>query len=325
MRRREFILLLGSAAGWPQAARGQQAMPIVGFLGSTSFAQWKDFIAAFREGLNETGLVEGRSVAIDFRWAEDQFDRLPALAADLAARPVSVIVTVGGSVTAVAAKSATATVPIVFVIGADPVKLGLVESLNRPGGNVTGVSFLLNTLLAKRLELLRDLLPAATDIGLLINPRNPNAAADTNAVQTAALGFGLTMHLANAQSEAEFAPAFVSFVERRATALFMQPDPLFISRRDQIVELAARHRLPAMYDRRELVQAGGLISYGTSFTDAHRQAGRYAGRIINGEKPAELPVVQATKFELVLNLKTAKALGLALPPTLLARADEVIE
>jgi putative tryptophan/tyrosine transport system substrate-binding protein len=325
MRRREFILLLGSAAGWPQAARGQQAMPIVGFLGSTSFARWKDFIAAFREGLNETGLVEGRSVVIDFRWAEEQFDQLPTLAADLAARPVSVIVTVGGSVTAVAAKSATATVPIVFVIGADPVKLGLVESLNRPGGNVTGVSFLLNTLLAKRLELLRDLLPAATDIGLLVNPRNPNAAADTNAVQTAAGSFGLTMHLATAQSEAEFAPAFASFVERRATALFMQPDPLFISRRDPIVELAARHRLPAMYDRRELVQAGGLISYGTSFTDAHRQAGLYAGRIIKGEKPAELPVVQPTKFELVLNLKTAKALGIDIPPTLLARADEVIE
>jgi putative tryptophan/tyrosine transport system substrate-binding protein len=327
MQRREFITLLGGAAvALPLAARAQQAtMPVIGFMGSTSAALWQDFASAFRQGLREAGLIEGQNVAIEFRWANDQFDRLPALAAELASRKVSVIVAVGGSVSAVAAKAATATVPVIFVIGGDPVRLKLVESLNRPGGNVTGVSFLLNTLVAKRLELMRSLLPAVADIGVLVNPKNPNAAADTNAVQAAARELGIQVHVANAQNETEFAPAFESFVARKATAMFMLPDPLFISRRDQIVALAARHRLPAMYDRRELVAAGGLISYGTSFSDAHFQAGIYAARIIRGEKPAELPVVQPTKFEMVINLRTAKTLGLAIPDRVLAIADEVIE
>ena len=326
MRRREFITLLGGAAAWPLAATAQQpAIPVIGFLGGTSAAEWASFVAAFRRGLSETGHVDCQNVTIEFRWAEGQFDRLPAMAADLVSRRVDVIVTSGGTVAALAAKKATATIPIVFVIGADPVKFGLVASLNRPEGNATGVNVLLNSLIAKRLELLRGLVPAATSVGLLVNPKNPNAISDSKDVEDAACVLGLAIQVVNATTDREIETAFASLVEKRVAALFMLPDPFFIGRRNHIVALAARYALPAMYDRRELATAGGLISYGTSFPDALHQTGVYAGRILKGEKPADLPVVQPTKFELVINLKTAKALSLDIPPTLLALADEVIE
>jgi putative ABC transport system substrate-binding protein len=327
MRRREFIVLLGNAAVWPTlAAQAQQRpTPVIGFLGGTSAREWAGFVDAFRRGLAETGHVDGQNVAIEFRWAEGRFDRLPTMAADLVERKVGVLVASGGTVTALAAKKATGAIPIVFLVGSDPVKFGLVESLNRPGANVTGVSFLLNALVAKRLEMLRELVPAARSIGLLVNPKNPNAESDSKDVQDAARVLGLAIQVVNASTDAELDRAFASLAEQQVAALIMLPDPFFIGRRDHIVALSARHALPAMYDRRELALAGGLISYGTSFTDAHYQAGIYTGRILKGAKPAELPVVQSTRFELVINLKTAKALGVEVPPTLLARADEVIE
>ena len=325
MRRREVIALIGGAAVWPIGAGAQQGLPVIGVLGSTSLAEWAHPIDAFREGLAEAGLIEGRHVAIEFRWARNQFDLLPALAAELVARQVDVIFTTGGTISALTAKAATSTIPVVFIIGADPVRLGLVASLNRPGGNVTGVTALLNSLVAKRLQLMRELVPAATAIGLLVNPKNPNAESDTRDVETAARALGLKIHVANASIESEFAPAFSNFVGERVGAMLILPDPLFLGRRDEITALATRHALPAMYDRRELAVASGLISYGPSFTDANRQAGIYTARIIKGERPADLPVVQPTKFELVVNLRTARALNLTIPPTLLARADEVIE
>jgi len=325
LRRREVIALIGGAAVWPIQAGAQQGLPVIGVLGSTSLAEWAHPIDAFREGLAEAGLIEGRNVAIEFRWAQNQFDLLPALAAELVARRVDVIFTTGVTISALTAKAATSTIPVVFIIGADPVRLGLVASLNRPGGNVTGVTALLNSLVAKRLELMRELVPAATAIGLLVNPKNPNAESDTRDVEIAARALGLKIHVANASSESEFAPAFSNFVGQRVGAMLMLPDPFFLGRRDEITALATRHALPAMYDRREVAVASGLISYGPSFTDANRQAGIYTARIIKGERPADLPVVQPTKFELVVNLKTARALGLTIPPTLLARADEVIE
>ena len=327
MRRREFIVLLGNAAVWPTltAQAQQRPTPVIGFLGGTSAREWAGFVDAFRRGLAETGHVDGQNVAIEFRWAEGRFDRLPTMAADLVERKVGVLVASGGTVTALAAKKATGAIPIVFLVGSDPVKFGLVESLNRPGANVTGVSFLLNALVAKRLEMLRELVPAARSIGLLVNPKNPNAESDSKDVQDAARVLGLAIQVVNASTDAELDRAFASLAEQQVAALIMLPDPFFIGRRDHIVALSARHALPAMYDRRELALAGGLISYGTSFTDAHYQAGIYAGRILKGAKPAELPVVQSTRFELVINLKTAKALGVEVPPTLLARADEVIE
>jgi putative ABC transport system substrate-binding protein len=326
MRRRAFLSSLVGAAAWPVVARGQQpGKQTIGILGSTSPAEWASFVEAFREGLRQAGFNEGGNLAIEFRWAESRFDRLPALAADLVGRGVAAILATGGSVSAVAAKSATATTPVVFVIGADPVRLGLVASLNRPGGNVTGVSFLLNVLVGKRLELLREIMPTAKSIGLLVNPKNPNAVPDTTAVESAARGLGLQTHVVNASSEAEFPPAFAALVERRVEAMLTLPDPFFLSQRDHIVALATGHALPAIYDRRELAAAGGLISYGTSFTDAHREAGTYVARILKGEKPADLPVLQSTKYELVVNLKTAKTLGLTIPQRLLVAADEVIE
>jgi putative ABC transport system substrate-binding protein len=326
MRRRAFLSSLVGAAAWPAVARGQQlGKQTIGILGSTSPAEWASFVEAFREGLRQAGFNEGGNLAIEFRWAESRFDRLPALANDLVGRGVAAILATGGSVSAVAAKSATATTPVVFVIGADPVRLGLVASLNRPGGNVTGVSFLLNVLVGKRLELLREIMPAAKSIGLLVNPKNPNAVPDTTAVESAARGLGLQTHVVNASSEAEFPPAFAALVERRVEAMLTLPDPFFLSQRDHIVALATGHALPAIYDRRELAAAGGLISYGTSFTDAHREAGTYVARILKGEKPADLPVLQSTKYELVVNLKTAKTLGLTIPQRLLVAADEVIE
>jgi putative ABC transport system substrate-binding protein len=308
-------------------ARAQQpAMPaVIGFLGTGNPAEGANFVAAFRQGLGEAGYEVGRNVAIEFRWAEGEGNRLPALATELADRHVSVIVSSIGIVVARAARAASAGTPLVFVMGGDPVKFGIVSSINRPGGNVTGVSFLLNELAAKRVELLRAMVPAAKIIGLLVNPDNPNAEADTAAAREASRALGVDSHVVHVRTEGEFDAAFASFVQQSIAALLVASDPLFVSRRDRLVALAARHRIPANYDRRELVVAGGLFSYGSNFADAHHQAGIYAGRILKGEKPGDLPVVQPTKFELIINIKTAKALGIEVPPTLLALADEVIE
>jgi putative ABC transport system substrate-binding protein len=327
MKRREFITLFGGAlAAWPLAARAQQpAMPVVGFLGTGTPADWANFVTAFHAGLGEAGYQVGRNVAIEFRWAEGQGSRLPALAAELAGRQVAVIMSSAGIAAARAARTASPSTPIVFVMGGDPVKFGMVASLNRPGGNVTGVSFLLNVLVAKRIELLRAMVPAASKIGLLFNPDNPNGVDDTAAAQAAARALGQETHVVHARTDQDFEAAFASLKEQRVGALFVASDVLFLSRRDRLVALAARHAIPANYDRRELAAAGGLFSYGTSFPDAHRLAGAYVGRILKGEKPADLPVVQATKFELVINLKTAKSLGLDVPANLLAISDEVIE
>jgi putative ABC transport system substrate-binding protein len=262
---------------------------------------------------------------IEFRWAENKFERLPALAADLIASQAAVVVASGGTVAAQAAKAATATVPVIFVIGADPVKWGLVASLNRPGGNVTGVSFLLDALVPKRLEVLRELIPTGTSIGILANLKNPNAESDINDIRAAAKSFGQEIHVVAAGSEQDLEPAFARLIQARVAGLFVVPDPFLFSRRDRIVALAAQHALPAIYDRHETVLEGGLISYRPNVTDANKQAGIYAGRILSGTKPADLPVVQPTKFELAINLKTAKTLGITIPSTLLARADEVIE
>jgi putative ABC transport system substrate-binding protein len=327
MRRREFIsYIAGTAAAWPFAARAQQpAYPVIGFLSPASSTAHATYVAGFLHGLGEAGYVEGRSVAVEYRWAEDQLDRLPAMAAQLVDRRVSVILASATSAAALAAKAASQTTPVVFVIGADPVKIGLVASLNLPGGNVTGVSSLLNTLIAKRLELLCELAPTTVVIGILVNPNNPNAMSDTKELQAAALSLGRQIHVVQAKDERDFDAAFANLVQHQATALFVVPDPMFSNRRNQLVALAARHGLPAIFSLREYALAGGLLSYGPSFVDAHRQAGVYAGRILKGERPADLPILQATRFELVLNNRTAKALGLTIPPTLLARADEVIE
>jgi putative tryptophan/tyrosine transport system substrate-binding protein len=327
MRRRDLITLVGGAAvAWPLSALAQQpTMPVIGFLGIAAPAEWAIFVAAFRQGLREAGYEDGRNVAIEFRWAESRNARLPELAADLAGRQVSVLVPSTGIAAARAARAASASIPIVFVMGGDPVAFGLVASLNQPGGNTTGVSFLLNVLAAKRVGLLHDLVPAATAFGVLVNPDNPNAKADTAAAQEAARMLGLQTHVVYARTERELDVAFASLVQERAAALFVASDPMFVSRRDRLVELAASHALPAIYDRRELAAAGGLVSYGANFAEAHRLVGVYAGRILKGEKPADLPILQPTKFELVINLKTAKALGINISDNLLSLADEVIE
>ena len=323
MKRREFITLLGGAAVWPIAARAQQpTVPLLGLL--TGSGQDDRWLGALRHGLKELGYIEGRNVAIKHRSADGHFDRLPALAAELAADPAALIIAIAPSA-ALAAKAATASIPIVFMTGADPVELGLVSSLNRPNGNVTGINFLVKTLAAKRLELLRELVPGATLIGFFSNPTNPASEPEIRDVQDASRALGLQLQIMHASSESGIETAFASFAQQRIAAVLVAGDSFFLSRRDQLIAAAARHAIPTSYQLREFVAAGGLISYGTDLIDAYRLTGIYAGRILKGAKPADLPVQQSVKFELAINSKTAKALGLVVPPSLLAIADEVIE
>jgi putative ABC transport system substrate-binding protein len=325
MRRRELMLLFGGAMTVARALRAQRkATPVIGFLGSTSPGPNALNVAAFHQGLSETGYVEGQNLAIEYRWAEGRYDRLPALAADLVGRKVDVITASGGTPSLRAAKDATSTIAIVF-IGGDPVGEGLVASLARPGGNLTGVSILAAELMPKRLELLSELVPQAGAIALLVNPNNGAAERIIRDVQEAAVAKGVQLHILKAGVEDEFEAAFALLIQLRAGALLVANDPFFFSRREQLVSLAARRAVPAIYELREFAAAGGLISYGTSLTGVYRQAGIYAGKILKGTKPADLPVQQPAKFELVINLKTANGLGLAVPQSILARADEVIE
>src|SRR5580658_4059824 len=323
--RRKFIATLGGAAAWPLAARAQlPAMPVIGFLNSGSASAFGHLVQAFRDGLGEAGYVEGRNVAIEYRWAEGQIDRLPSLAADLVQRQVAVIATSGGDVSAQAAKAATSSIPIVSTIGGDPVKEGLVASFNRPGGNLTGATLFAYSA-AKRLELLHQLVPKAVTILALFDPSDPVVVLDREAVQAASKTLGLQLRFANVGTVSELEAAFETVDRDRPDGLFVGSNPFFIFHREQIVGLAARHAIPTIYPQREFPAAGGLISYGTRLADTYRQVGIYTGRILKGERPADLPVVQPTKFELVINLKTAKTLGIDVPPTLLATADEVIE
>jgi putative tryptophan/tyrosine transport system substrate-binding protein len=326
VRRRHFITLIGGAAAvWPLVARGQQAaIPVIGFLHGASFEGYKPMVTSFRQGLKEAGYVDGYNVAIEFRWAEGHYDQLPAMAADLVRRQVAVIVT-GGTPAAFAAKEATSTIPTVISVGIDPVQLGLVGSLNRPGGNVTGTAVLTVELGAKKLEMLHELLPTAAAIALLVNPTNPNVESETRVVQDAARLLGLHLHVLHASTESQIDAAFGALVELRAGALIVGVEPFLNDSRAQIVALAARYAVPAVYGVRDFVTAGGLMSYGTDLVDIYRQSGIYAGKILKGARPADLPVQQLTKVAFVINLKTAKTLGLTIPTTLLGRADEVIE
>jgi putative ABC transport system substrate-binding protein len=326
MRRRQFITLLGgTAAAWPLAARAQQpALPVIGYLSGESPELRPGDLRAFRQGLSEQGYVEGRNLAVEFRSAEDQRDRLPTLAADLVRRQVAVILA-GGTPPALAAKAATSRIPIVFDTGGDPVELGLVASLNRPGGNLTGVTALNVEIGPKRLELLHELVPAARIFALLINPTNPNGAALSREVQAAARTLGLELHVLNASAERDFDPAFASLTQVQAGGLVIATDGYFLGRSEQLAAHALRHRVPAIFAYHEFAAAGGLMSYGGSITDQYRLLGVYTGRILKGESPADLPVQQATKIELIINMKTARSLGTTVPLTLLGRADEVIE
>ena len=327
MNRRAFIgSVIGGLLAWPLAAPAQKsATPVIGFLSSGSPAPWTPFVAAFRRGLNEAGFAEGKNVAIEFRWAEGHYDRMPALAADLVGRQVAVLVATGGGASVLAAKAATSTIPIVFTLGSDPVELGVVASLSRPGGNITGVSFMTFQLDAKRLELLHELVPNVSVIALLVNADDPLAESKAKAAQEAARSLGLQLHVLRARTEQDIEAAFTTLVQLRASALVVAADPFFNVRREQIVGLAARHAVPAIHEWREFVMAGGLISYGPSLSEAYRQAGIYTGKILDGAKPADLPVEQPTKFELVINLNTARALGITIPQSLMLRADEVIQ
>jgi putative tryptophan/tyrosine transport system substrate-binding protein len=325
--RREIIALLGGAAAWPVAARAQQpAMLVIGFLGGTSPDTFADRVRAFRQGLKDTGYVEGENVAIEYRWAEGQFDRLPALAADLARRQVAVIVATGGITSAFAAKAATTIIPIVFGAGEDPVRLGLVASLARLGGNLTGINFVSTELAAKRLELLRELVPGAARVAVLVNPANATSTETTlRDVEPAARAMGLQIQVLNASTSREIDAAFATFARERPDAIFVGAEVFFVSRRVQLANMAARHAVPMTSGSRDIVEVGGLMSYGSNIADAHRQIGVYAGRILKGAKPADLPVVQSSKFELVINHQTARMLGLTVPDKLLVAADEVIE
>ena len=326
MKRREFITLLGGAAAWPLEARAQQpALPVIGYLDVTSASERTYIVAAFRQGLIEVGYVEGHNVAIEYRWADGDYAWLSEMAAELVRRQVSLIVTSGAAAGALAAKNATSAIPIVFAVGQDPVKLGLVESLARPGGNATGVNFLTNELVAKRLGLLRELVPNAARVAVLVNPSDVIADRIVGDAQAAAQAAGLELVLLNASTSREIDAAFATLAQERANALFVGPGAFFNARRIQLVMLAAHHRIPSTYSVRAYAEAGGLMTYGTNQAEMFRQVGSYAGRVLKGAKPADLPVVQSTKFELVINLNTARALGLEVPSTLLARADAVIE
>jgi len=326
MRRRDFITLLGSATVWPPlTAVAHSAVPIIGVLGSSSSDKSLHMTRALRVGLNESGLNEGKDVAIEYRWAHDNYDSFPALMADLVKRQVVGIVTIGAEQSALAAKAATNKIPIVFVIDCDPVSIGLVDSINRPGGNVTGMSLMSSALEAKRLEILSELMPKGTKIAILVNPDYPDTDAQLGSVETAASNNGQKIQVLNASNERELRTAFMTVVEQQAGAVLVAADPFFNRAQDQIISLAARFGVPAIYDSREFVVAGGLISYGASIAAAHRGAGIYVGKILRGVSPADLPVQLPTKFELAINLKTAKAIGLEIAPTFLARTDEIIE
>ena len=327
VRRRDFISVLGGAAAWPFAAKAQHPpLPVIGYLSSRSPGNSANIVAAFREGLAEAGFIDEQNVLIESRFAEGDFERLPTLAAELVRRQVNVLVATGGTVSVVKAKPVVPpTIPVVFAMGGDPIKLGIVASLNRPGDNITGVSFLINGLAPKVIELLHQLVPKAGVIGLLIDPKDPNSASDTREAQIAADTLGLKTVLAKASTEGEIDSAFTTLVEGQVAAIFVEPDPLFVDQSKRIAELAVRYALPAVSQLRSFAEAGGLASYGTSITAANRQLGVYTGRVLKGTKPADLPVVQSTRFELVINLKTAKALGLEVPWTVSLRADEVIE
>ena len=326
MQRREFITLLSGVATWPLAARAQQqAMPVVGFLSGAQSGPTQHFTAAFRDGLSDSGFIDGKNVTIEYRFAEGHLDRLPMLVFDLVRRHVTVIFAAAGDVPILVAKGATATIPIVFDTAYDPVKTEFVASLNRPGGNATGTTMFAGPLGAKRLELLRELIPKASLIAIMVNPNNPNAEPDTADVEAAARTVGQNILVVSPSSDEEIDEAFVKLTQARASALMVDPDPLFIGQRAKIVALAARYAVPTLYYAREYPDSRGLISYGANFAAMYRQGGNYVGRILKGEKPGDLPVIQPTKFELVINLKTTKALGLTVPPTLLALADEVIE